>query len=95
VRAYVAKARARIGLEPTQVVMPQSHPLGAEAEVDFGRVIFRLRGVQTDAWLFVMRLSASGKAFRRAYWNQAQEVFLHAHVAAFGRFGGPAASDPL
>ena len=40
------------------------------------------------AHLFVMRLSASGQAFRRAYLNEAQEVFLDGHVRAFEAFGG-------
>ena len=38
--------------------------------------------------MFVMRLSASGKAFRRAYLNEAQEAFLDGHVRAFEHFGG-------
>jgi len=38
--------------------------------------------------MFVMRLSASGKGFHRIYVNQAQEVFLDGHVAAFAHFGG-------
>jgi hypothetical protein len=69
-------------------MVPQTHPLGAEAEVDFGSISFKVGGLQTDAWLFVMRLSGSGKAFRRVYWNQAQEVFLDGHVRGFATFGG-------
>jgi hypothetical protein len=38
--------------------------------------------------MFVMRLSASGKAFHYASFNQAQEVFLEGHVRAFEYFGG-------
>ena len=38
--------------------------------------------------MFVMRLSASGKAFRRAYLHEAQEVFFDGHVRAFDTFGG-------
>lgn len=88
VRRYVARARQRLGIEVVEVMVPQSHRLGAEAEVDFGQVSFKLGGLVTEAWLFVMRLSASGKAFRRAYWNQAQEVFLDGHVRAFETLGG-------
>jgi transposase len=88
VRRYVAGARQRLGIEAVEVTVPQSHPLGAEAEVDFGQVSFKLDGLVIEAWLFVMRLSASGKAFRRAYWNQAQEVFLDGHVRAFEALGG-------
>ena len=68
--------------------VPQTHLLGEEAEVDFGQVRFLLDGQLTDAWMFVMRLSASGKGFHRVYFNQAQEVFLDGHVRAFAHFGG-------
>lgn len=88
VREYVGEARRRLGIRPVEVMVPQTHPLGAEAEVDFGSITFKLRGLQTEAWIFVMRLSGSGKAFRRAYWSQAQEVFLDGHVRAFQAFGG-------
>lgn len=88
VRAYVAGARRRLGVDRVEVMVPQQHPLGAEAEVDFGEITVIVAGVSTSAWLFVMRLSASGKAFRRAYVHQAQEVFLDGHVRAFEHFGG-------
>ena len=39
--------------------------------------------------MFVMRLSASGRAFHRVYANQAQEAFLDGHVRAFGHLGVP------
>lgn len=38
--------------------------------------------------MFVMRLSASGRSFCRAYLNESQEVFLDGHVQAFNHFGG-------
>ncbi len=85
---YVAEARRRLGMKPAEVMVPQTHQLGAEAEVDFGQISFKVDGLQTDAWLFVMRLSSSGRAFRRAYWNQAQEVFLDGHDRGFQAFGG-------
>ncbi len=67
-------------------MVPQIHPLGDEAEVDFGQVTFVLAGVMTELWIFVMRLSASGRAFHRVYANQAQEVFLDGHVARLRPF---------
>src|SRR5450759_594007 len=39
-------------------------------------------------WMFVMRLSHSGRAFHVAYGTQAQEAFLEGHVLAFQHFGG-------
>jgi len=88
VRAYVAKARGRLGIVQVEVMVPQTHQLGVEAEVDFGAISFYLAGVLVEGRLFAMRLSASGKAFRRAYLNEAQEVFLDGHVRAFEHFGG-------
>jgi transposase len=40
-----------------------------------------------ELWMFVMRLSHSGKAFHGAFTTQAQEAFLEAHVLAFAHFG--------
>lgn len=69
-------------------MVPQVHPLGEEAEVDFGQFSFILNGVMVEAWMFVMRLSASAKAFHFVSFNQAQEVFIEGHVRAFAHFGG-------
>ena len=38
-------------------------------------------------WMFVMRLSYSGRAFHIAFSTQAQEAFLQGHVAAFTHLG--------
>jgi transposase len=38
-------------------------------------------------WMFVMRLSCSGRAFHVAFATQAQEAFLEGHVLAFEYFG--------
>src|SRR5256885_3719276 len=45
VRRYVAGARRRKGMAVVDVSVPQTHPLGAEAEVDFGNVSFYLDGL--------------------------------------------------
>jgi DNA replication protein DnaC len=53
-----------------------------------GQVGFWLDGVLTDAWMFVFRLSASGKGFHRVYLNQveaADERRLARLVARYGR----------
>jgi transposase len=88
VRRYVAEAKARRPVALAQVNVPQSHPAGEEAEVDFGQISFALSGEQVIGRMFVMRLSASGKAFHRIYANEAQEVFIDGHVRAFEQFGG-------
>ena len=46
-------------------------------------------------WMFVMRLSHSGRAFHVAFATQAQEAFLEGHVLAFAHFGGGPGPDPL
>lgn len=62
--------------------------MGAEAEVDFGKVSFLLAGVQVDGWMFVLRISASGRGFHRVYLNQAQQAFLDGHARAVEHMGG-------
>jgi transposase len=88
VRAYVGRERARLRSRIQDVTVPQQHPLGAEAECDFGECFVDLVGVRTKLWLFVLRLSASGRAFHRAFATQAQEAFFEGHVAALAHFGG-------
>lgn len=88
VRRYVAEVRRGQVLPLGEVMVPQHHPLGEEAEVDFGSIHVYLAGVLTELPLFVMRLSASGRGFVRAYLNEAQEVFLDGHVRGFDHFGG-------
>jgi len=88
VRRYVGSRKKARSMSLPDVCVPQTHLLGDEAEVDFGQVRFLLDGILIDAWMFVMRLSASGKGFHRIYFNQAQEVFLDGHVRAFAHFGG-------
>ncbi len=70
------------------VAVPQLHAAGDEAEVDFGEIWCTLEGVVTKCFMFVMRLSASGKAVHRIYATQAQEAFFDGHVEAFDAFGG-------
>jgi transposase len=88
VRRYVGIARRERPVTLTQVKVPQTHLLGEEAEVDFGQISYLLDGEMVIGHLFVMRLSASGRAFHRVYANEAQEVFLDGHVLAFEHFGG-------
>ena len=88
VRKYVKVVRERQAIPLVEVAVPQHHPLGEEGEVDFGSIHVYLAGVLTEVAMFVMRLSASGRAFPVAYLNEAQEVFLDGHVRAFDHFGG-------
>ena len=74
---------------PAEVIVPQRHPLGEEAEVDFGTI-------HLSIWLGCWsRCSFSSCAsprragpIARAYLNEGQEVFLDGHVRAFEPFRG-------
>lgn len=88
VSRYVARRRVELGLDRIEVAVPQTHPAGAEAEVDFGEFYARIAGVLIKLWMFVLRLSCSGKAFHVAFATQAQEAFLQGHVLAFAQLGG-------
>jgi transposase len=87
VRRFVAQVKADLVKTP-MVAVPQTHRLGAEAEVDFGEFHAWLDGESTRLWLFVMRLSASGKAFHHVFGNQCGESFYEGHNLAFAHFGG-------
>jgi transposase len=88
VSRYVARRRVELGLVKVEVMVPQIHLPGAEAEVDFAEVHTGLGGDLASLWMFVMRLSCSGRAFHVAFATQAQEAFLEGHVLAFAHFGG-------
>jgi transposase len=88
VSRYVRRRKAELGLDQVEVTVPQVHEPGAEAEVDFGEFYVWLAGEWTKLWMFVMRLSCSGRAFHAAFGTQAQEAFLEGHVRAFEHFGG-------
>ena len=85
-----AVGRIRRGLigTPADVAVPQTHVAGAEAEVDFGEFQALIGGIVVKLFMFVLRLSYSGRAVHVAYANQAQESFLDGHNVAFERLGG-------
>jgi transposase len=87
VSRYVARRRAELGLGKSEVMVPQAHLPGAEAEVDFGEFHAMVAGALVKLWMFVMRLSCSGRAFHVAFATQAQEAFLEGHVLALEYFG--------
>jgi transposase len=88
VRLFVAQVKAELAQVAGEVTVVQEHAPGAEAEVDFGEFEARIGGEKVRLWLFVMRLSASGRSFVVAFAHQAQEAFFEGHVLAFAAFGG-------
>ncbi len=71
-----------------EVTIPQVHPSGEEAEVDFGTVSVYLDGELTELSMFLMRLSHSGRAVHVCFAGEGQEAFLEGHAIAFRRLGG-------
>ena len=65
VRDYIARRRPEIAIEAGRQLadgfVPQTHPVGAEAEVDFADLWVVLRGVKTKTQLFTLRLSYSAR----------------------------------
>jgi transposase len=88
VRHLVARLRRELSSGRSLVSVPQTHPEGREAEVDFGEFQALIAGVMTKLWMFVLRMSHSGRAVHVAYANQASESFLDGHVRAFEALGG-------
>jgi transposase len=88
VRAFVAQVHAELDNRIAEVTVPQTHLLGAEAEVDFGLFSAYIDGALEPLWMFCMRLSASGRGYHEAFAHQAMESFLEGHVHAFDHFGG-------
>ena len=80
--------RIEEGRAPAKVFIPQHHPPGMEAEVDFGELWVRLAGVLVKCYLFAFRMSYSGKAVHRVSATCGQEAFLEGHVHAFAVLGG-------
>ena len=78
-RAYVGRVRRELESGRVTVTIPQLHPPGEEAEVDFGGVSVWLDGVLTELSMFVMRLSHSGRAVHVFYEGRS---FRKADVAA-------------
>jgi transposase len=87
VSRYVTRRKAELGLDHADVAVPQVHLPGAEAEADFGEFHAMIAGTLVKLWMFVLRLSCSGRAFHVAFATQAQEAFLEGHVLAFEYFG--------
>ncbi|MFI0451215.1 IS21 family transposase [Actinomadura sp. 6N118] len=82
------QVRVEAGRGPPEVPIPQSHKPGVEAEVDFGDVWINLAGAMTKCFMFVFRMSYSGKAVHRVFASCGQEAFLEGHMHAFSVLGG-------
>lgn len=70
-----------------EVFVPLTYAPGELAEVDFFEVLVDVGGIRRKAWMFVMRLMATGTDFVWLYERQDQPSFLDGHVRAFSFFG--------
>jgi transposase len=87
VRQYVAGCKREMG-QRGEVMVPQVHEPGKEAEVDFFEATVVLAGVQQVLTFFQMRACHSGRVFVRAVARATQQAFLECMAAAFAHFGG-------
>ena len=84
VKAYVAEWKRR----RQEVFIPLVYEPGDLGEIDFFEVWVDVATVREKAWLFVVRLMASGRDFAWLYPRQDQVCFLDGHVRAFAHLGG-------
>lgn len=84
VRAYVADRRRELGIG-LQAYVPQHHPEGAQAEVDFYEAAVDFPWGRETAQVIAVRSEASAAARHRAYPVQTQAAFFDgiAHGLAF------------
>lgn len=75
---YVSHRRPQIAQQargdPPDAYIRQSYRPGVEAEVDFGDVWIDLDGSHTKCYLFILRLSYSGKAVHRVFLCSSQAI---------------------
>ncbi len=88
VRAVVGEIKAELESGTRLVTVPQAHPPGDEAEVDFGEATIVIAGVPVKVDIFHLRLSHSARAVHVAFASEGQEALLEGHVLAFARLGG-------
>ena len=87
VRRYVRARRRELGW-PGEAFVPQVHPAGAEAEVDWGEATVIMRARPIRVGLFYLRACHSGAAYVAAFPRMTQQAFLEGHAGAFAWFGG-------
>ena len=88
VRRYVREAKLRLGVGAAQVFIASDPEAGIEVEVDWGRCIAILGGIETWLKLFCMRSKFSGKHFVRCYPCERQQALFDGHIRGVSFFGG-------
>lgn len=71
-----------------EAFLPLEFDLGTYAEVDWTEAYFYLKGKETLAHIFVMKLRDSGGFYVRAYPFEKQEAFFDGHIRCFEFMNG-------
>jgi transposase len=71
-----------------EAFLPLEFDLGTYAEVDWTEAYFYLKGKETLAHIFVMKLRGSGGFYVRAYPFEKQEAFFDGHIRCFEFMNG-------
>jgi len=71
-----------------EAFLPLEFELGTYAEVDWTDAYFHLKGKETRAHIFVMKLRGSGGFYVRAYPFEKQEAFFDGHIQCFEFMNG-------
>ena len=87
VRQYVHKRRREL-YGVTEVMVPQHHEPGREAEVDLSESVVEFPDACEKVFFFHMRACRSGKTIHWPLHSLTQQAFLEAHTIAFEHFGG-------
>src|SRR5262249_12423453 len=82
VRQYVSRCKRELG-QVEEVMVPQIHDPGVEAEVDFFEAAVVLSGERETLTFFQMRACYSGRVYVRAVARTTQQAFLECMTAAF------------
>lgn len=81
---YLRKIKIKI----KEAFVPLKFELGAYAEADWTEALFFLRGKETKAHIFVLKLRGSGGYYAIAYPFEKQEAFFDAHIKCFEFMNG-------
>ena len=71
-----------------EAFLPLEFELGTYAEVDWTEAYFYLKGKETKAHIFVMKLRGSGGFYVRSYPSEKQEAFFDGHIKCFEFMNG-------
>lgn len=88
VRKTVRELKEELHLVYHEAFIPSDPAKRNGAEVDWGEVWIKLKGIDQKVYMFCMRSKYSGKLFAKLYPVMLQECFFNGHIEAFAYFGG-------